>query len=156
MTSPFGTSLRRNPDDPRGLLERIDAQVRERLEEAVDLICLDLMVQLRRQRGLAAPEAQNERDRLEFRGLVREFLAYLRAAYWPDLSEADRLKVTQAEMSAGREELQRLISAQVVLARLLPDYWQRLETFRVAFAQARLAAPPPKPGFLDRLLGRER
>jgi len=154
VSSSFGTSLRRNANDPRGLLERIDAQVRERVEEAVDFACLDLLVQLRRQHGRALPEEQNEKDRQEFRGLVREFLAYLREAYWAELPEAEREKVTQVEAGAGTEELQRLVAVQVALAKHLPDYWQRFDTFRVAFAQERIATPPPKPGFLDRFLRR--
>ncbi len=154
MSSPFGTSLRRNPEDPRGLVDRIDDLVRERLEEAADFVCLDLMIQLRRQQGRASPEAQNETDREEFKSLVREFLAYLQQAYWAELSEAQQQVVTQAEVGAGREEPQRLVAGQVALAKQLPDYWQRFEGFRIAFTQERLAAPPPKPRFLDRLLGR--
>ena len=154
MSSPFGTSLRRDPTDRRGLLERIDAQIRERLEEAVDFICLDLMVQLRRQHGRQPPEEQNEKDRQEFRSLVRELLVYLREAYWNHISEAERVGVTQAEAAAGSEEVQRLIATQVALAKQLPDYWQRFEALSAVFARERLAAPPPKPGFLDRLLGR--
>ena len=154
MSSPFGTSLRRDPTDRRGLLERIDAQIRERLEEAVDFICLDLMVQLRRQHGRQPPEEQNEKDREEFRGLVQQFLVYLREAYWSEISEAERVQVAQAEASAGSEEVQRLVATQVVLAKHLPDYWQRFDTFRAAFAQERLAAPPPQPGFLGRFLRR--
>lgn len=154
MSSPFGTSLRRDPDDPRDLLERIDSQVRERLEEAVDFICLDLMVQRRRRHGRALPEERNERDRQEFRGLVREFLLYLRQAYWSAIPEAAREKVSQAEAGAGGEEVQRLIAAQVALARQLPDYWQRFEEFRASFVQEQLAAPPPRSGLLDRLRGR--
>lgn len=154
MTSPFGTSLRRDPDDPRGLLDRIDAQVRERLEEAVEFICLDLMIQLRRQHGRTLPEAQNDRDREEFGRLVREFLVYLRQACWTEIPESAREKVTEAEARAGGDELPRLIAVQVILARQLPDYWHRLEALKAAFARERLAAPPPKPGFLDRILGR--
>jgi hypothetical protein len=154
MSSPFGTSLRRDPTDPRGLLERIDAQLSERLGEAVDLACLDLMVKLRRQHGRQLPEEQNEKDRQEFRSLVREFLIYLRAAYWNEISEAERAQVTQAEAAAGSEEVQRLVAAQVTLAKQLPDYWQRFEAFSAAFARDQLAAPPPKPGFFDRLRGR--
>lgn len=154
MTSPFGTSLRRDPADPRSLLERIDAQVRERLQEAVDLACLDLMVQLRRKHGRALPEEQNEKDREEFKGLVRQFLAYLRETYWSTLSETEWGTVIRAEAGAGNEELQRLVAVQVALAKLLPDYWQRFDTFRAAFAQERLSAPPPRPGFLGRFHGR--
>lgn len=154
MSSPFGSSLRRDPADPRGLLERIDAQLRERLGEAVDLACLDLMVKLRRRHGRQPPEEQNEKDRQEFRSLVREFLVSLREAYCNGLSEAERVRITQAEAAAGSEEVQRLVAAQVTLAKQLPDYWQRFEAFSAAFARDRLAAPPPKPGFFDRLRGR--
>ncbi|MBI4610195.1 MAG: hypothetical protein HY726_14445 [Candidatus Rokubacteria bacterium] len=152
MTSPFGTSLRRDPDDPRGLLGRIDAQVRERLEEAVDAVCLDLMVQLRRKHRRPMPEADNAEDRREFARLVQEFLVYLRQAYWTGLPETERGTVTQAE--AGSEEARRLVGAQVALAKLLPDYWQRFEGFSAAFAEGRLAAPPSRPGLLSRLFGR--
>jgi len=154
MTSPFGTSLRRNPDDPRGLRERIDAQIRERLEEAVDAVCLDLLVQLRKKHGRPLPEEKNAEDRKEFDRLVREFLAYLRTAYWTALSEPQQGVVARAETRAGSEELQRLTGIQVALAKLLPDYWQRFEASRAAFVQERLEAPPPKRGLLDRLLGR--
>lgn len=154
MISPFGTSLRRDPNDPRGLADRIDAVVLERLEEAVDFICLDLLVQRRRHHGRSLPEARNEQDREEFRALVVEFLAYLRAAYWEDLPEAHREKVAEAEARAGREELRRLMAAQATLAKQLPDYWPRLDLFKADFTRKRLAARTPKPGFLGRLLGR--
>ena len=85
---------------------------------------------------------------------MREFLIYLRAAYWNEISEAERAQVTQAEAAAGSEEVQRLVAAQVTLAKQLPDYWQRFEAFSAAFARDQLAAPPPKPGFFDRLRGR--
>jgi hypothetical protein len=39
----------------------------------------------------------------------------------------------------------------VLLARELPDYWQRFETHRAAY-RACLRAPPPR-GWLSRLLG---
>jgi len=154
MKSPFGTSLRRDPADPRGLLERIDAQLGERLTEAVDFACLDLMVQLRRQHGRPLPDAQNPTDQKEFKLLVREFLVHLRGVYWTELSAADRQKVVQAETGARSQELERLVAGQVALARHLPDYWQRFDASRAAFVRARLAAPPPKPGVLNRLLGR--
>lgn len=154
MTSPFGTSLRRNPDDPRSLLERIDAQIRERLEEAVDAVCLDLMVELRKKHGRPLPEEKNAEDRKEFHRLVKEFLAYLRTAYGTTLSDPQQAAVTRAEPGARGEQLQRLVEIQVALAKLLPDYSQRFEASRAAFVQERLDAPPPKRGLLDRLLGR--
>jgi hypothetical protein len=154
VSSPFGTSLRRNPDDPRSLTERVDAVIVERLEEAADFVCLDLMVQLRRRHGRPLPEAASEKDREEFKGLVREFLRYLREAFWLTLSEADRQRVSQAEARVGAEETRRLVAVQVWLARQLPDYWQRFEVVGADFARERLAAPPPKPGFLSQLFGR--
>ena len=38
MDNPFKTTgLRHGTDDPRGLIERIDAQLAERIEEAVEM-----------------------------------------------------------------------------------------------------------------------
>lgn len=154
MISPFGTSLRRNPEDSRGLLERIDAQVRERLEEAAEMMCLDLMVQLRRHQGRPLPEQKSDKDREEFRALVRELLLYLRDQFWAGLTEAEQQQAREAEALAGGEEVAHLLALQTSLARHLPDYWQRLEGFRVAFAEERLQALSPKRRLLDRLLGR--
>lgn len=155
MSSPFGTSLRRNPEDSRGLLERIDAQVRERLEEAAEMMCLDLMVQLRRHQGRPLPEQKSDKDRQEFRALVRELLLYLREQFWDGLAEAERQQAREAEALAGSEEVARLLALQASLARRLPDYWQRLEGSRVAFAEQRLQALSPKRRLRDRLLGRD-
>jgi hypothetical protein len=154
VRSPFGTSLRRNPEDPRNLGERLDAVIVERLEEAADFVCLDLMIQLRRRHGRPLPEAASEKDREEFKGLVREFLRYLHQAFPCPLSEADRQQVSQAEARAGGEETRRLVAVQVWLARQLPDYWQRFEVVRADFARERLSALPAKPGFLSQLFGR--
>ena len=43
-SSFFGTSLRRDPNQPADLNARIEAQLRERLEEAVDFVCLEALV----------------------------------------------------------------------------------------------------------------
>src|SRR5207253_2797093 len=61
----FSTSLRRDPGQPRDLAARIEAELRERIEEAVDLACLDALVKWRRARGLPAPAADSVRDRAE-------------------------------------------------------------------------------------------
>jgi len=50
-------------------------------------------------------------------------------------------------------ESEPLLAGQVLLARELPDYWQRFETHRAAYARACLQAPPPRGGWLSRLLG---
>ena len=43
--------------DTRGLLERIEAQLRERIEEAIEMAALKLMVDTRAQTGRPAPES---------------------------------------------------------------------------------------------------
>lgn len=150
MSTPFDTSLRRDPNDPRGLAERIEGLVRERIGEAVEFVCMDLLVQLRRARGLPAPQANSAGDRQEFQTLVRDLLSHLRTALLAGLTPEDLRRVTRAEEAHGLDEVPRLLAGQTVLARTLPDYWQRFETLREAFATARLAAPPPRGRFFDR------
>jgi len=150
VSTPFNTSLRRDPNDPRGLPERIEALVRERIEESVEFVCMDLLVQLRRARGGPAPEANSASDRQEFQGLVRDLLLHLRTAFLEGLAPEQLQKVTQAEDARGQEETARLLAGQTALARTLPDYWQRFDTLREAFITARLSAPPPRPGLFDR------
>jgi hypothetical protein len=152
--NPFGTSLRRNPADPRGLLERIDAVVRERLEEAVENVSIDCLVRLRKARSQPAPRAESAGDREEFQALVRDLLLHLRAGYLEGLAAEDLRRLTEAERAPAADEVARLLEGQAALARALPDYWQRFEILRVSFLQTRLAAPPPRRGRLDRLLGR--
>jgi hypothetical protein len=126
---------------PGGLGERIETAVAERLEEAVEFVCMDLLVQLRRTHGRPAPQAGNARDKGEYEGLVREWLLHLRSTLLDCLPPEAVQKVNQAEETGSREETLRLLAGQVALARTLPDYWQRFETLRAAFTQARLAAP---------------
>lgn len=145
MSAGFSTSLRRDPRDLRGLLERIEAQLRERLEEAVDFFCLDLMVQLRRHHGRPLPTEESRRDREEFKHLVREFLEFLKSGFLARLAEADAEKLRQLEIAAKDEGWNRLIVIQTHLARSLPDYWQRFDEIKTEFARARLATAPPEP-----------
>src|SRR4029450_11209059 len=107
----FGTSLRRNPDQPAALNDRIEAQLRERLEEGVDFVwlgalvgrrrarareaagecvCLGALVERRRALGLPAPRADSASDRAEFTQSVRAFLGELQAAIAPGLAEGQR------------------------------------------------------------------
>jgi len=139
----FATSLRRDPDDPRGLLERIDAQVRERVEEALDFFLLDLLVQLRRARGRRAPVEGNSRDRREFEGLAREFLLALEAECGPGASPTP----------TAAPDLAALVGRQVGYARTQPDYWQRFDRAKERFRAARLEAAG-RPSLLRRLFGR--
>ena len=139
-SSFFGTSLRRDPTQPADLKTRIEAQLRERLEEAVDFVCLGALVERRRALGLPAPRADSATDRAEFNEGVRVFLAELQAAIAPGLDEGQRRKMAAAEQAPG-DETHRLLGAHVVLARELPDYWQRFEAARrVADRTARRTA----------------
>jgi hypothetical protein len=151
-SSFFGTSLRRDPNQPADLNARIDAQLRERLEEAVDFVCLEALVKRRQALSLPPPIADNTRDREEFTQSVHTFLAELLSAIVPTLGEAQRQKVAAAERAPG-DETQRLLGAHVVLARELPDYWQRFEAGRTVYAE-RIGSGGERRGLLGRLFGR--
>ena len=148
----FGTSLRRDPAQPADLNARIEAQLRERIEEAVDFVCLEALVKRREALSLPAPSADNTRDREEFTERVHVFLAELWNAIAPTLSEAQRQKLAAVERAPG-DETQRLLGVHVALARELPDYWQRFETGRVAYAE-QAESGSERRGLLGRLFGR--
>jgi len=148
----FGTSLRRDPNQPAALTDRIEAQLRERLEEAVDFVCLGALVERRRALSLPAPRADSASDRAEFTEGVRAFLADLRAAIEPDLDEGQRRKVAAAEQAPG-DEMHRLLGVHVALARELPDYWQRFEAARATYTAARVKSGRERGGLLGRLFG---
>jgi hypothetical protein len=150
--SSFGTSLRRDPNQPAALTDRIEAQLRERLEEAVDFVCLGALVERRRALSLPAPRADSASDRAEFTEGVRAFLADLRAAIEPDLDEGQRRKVAAAEQAPG-DEMNRLLGVHVALARELPDYWQRFEAARATYTAARVKSGRERGGLLGRLFG---
>lgn len=151
MSEWFGTSLRRDPEDRRGLRERIDALVLERLEEAVDTAGLDLLAELRRLRREPPPVADSAEDRAEFQALVAGLLARLEAAIAAGLDADARGRLAPPEAA---DPGARGLAVQAALAKLLPDYWQRFESVRDEFAaeQKRLAAA--RPGLLGRLFGR--
>jgi hypothetical protein len=134
------------------LAARIDEELRGRLEEVVDFVCLDAMVQHRRARDLPAPVADSARDREEFAGEVRAFLARL-AALTADLAPEQRRRVEAVEQGTG-DETARLLAVQVALARALPDYWQRFDAARLAYTAGRVASGGERRGRLDRLFGR--
>src|SRR5215468_12666540 len=80
--NPFRTTgLRHGTDDPRGLIERIDAQLAERIEEAVEMAALGLLVDLRKRHNRPAPETDSRSDREEFRLLAEDLLAHLGRAF---------------------------------------------------------------------------
>lgn len=165
MTHPFfSTSFRRDPQQPRDLHARIDAQLVERIEEAVDFVCLDALVRTRRARGGAEPAADNETDRQEFRVSVEAFLARLERELLRELPQAQQQRIKQRATGSGADAL---VMKQVGLARELPHYWQRFDEIREAYTAQYVAAGgiPPAPddqdssrgeprGALRRLLGR--
>src|SRR5215467_2514768 len=151
-SSFFGTSLRRDPSQPADLNARIEAQLRERLEEAVDFVCLEALVKRRQALSLPAPSADNTRDREEFTRSVHTFLAELASAIAPTLSAEQQGKVAAIERAPG-DETQRLLGVHVVLARELPDYWQRFESAHSVYAE-HIDSSSERRRLLGRLFGR--
>ena len=146
--TPFRGAFGHQHGDSRGLLERIQAQLQERIQEAVEMAGLELMVELRRRHGRPAPDTASTTDRKEFEDTVRALLEHLGAAFRSDLSPDLRAALDRVD---ARGEADRLIAEQARLARELPDYWQRFEAYRAAHARARLEAPAPDRGWLGRL-----
>jgi hypothetical protein len=107
----------RHPNRSHDLAARIAHEVRERLEEAIDFVCLDALVRARQARGLPAPVADSAADRTEYAQHVLAFLRLLDAEVPP--AEPRRVGAAAATEDA------RLLAGQVVCARNLPDYWQR-------------------------------
>ena len=137
----------RHPDRSHDLATRIEYEVRERLEEAIDFVCLDALVRGRQARGLPAPVADSATDRAEYTQHVLALLRLLDAEVPAD-DDARR-----ARAAAGGDEAASLLAAQVARARTLPDYWQRFETLSARY----LAEPAPsggeRRGLLARLFG---
>jgi hypothetical protein len=137
--------------DARGLLERIEAQLRERIEEAIEMAALKLMVDARAQAGRPAPESTSPADRSEFETGVRTLLGRLCERFVADLPPELHARYEQAE-AAVTDETARQLAGQVFLARQLPDYWQRFERYQRQDAEARLAEAA-RPGWIRRLFG---
>jgi len=151
MDNPFQTTgLRHGTDDSRGLLERIEAQLAERIDEAVEMAALHLLVELRKRHDRPAPESASLEDRDEFTALATDLLAHLGEAFEAELS-ADLRRDLDGARTAGPNPRARALRAQVFLSRRLPDYWQRFETYRAAHAEARLTSPNRPSGFFKRL-----
>ena len=141
----------RHPDRSHDLRTRIDYEVRERLEEAIDFVCLDALVSAHKARGLPAPAADSEADRKEYAAHVLGFLRLLDAQLTAGAADDPR-RATEAPAS---DEQARLLAGQLLLAKSLPDYWQRFELMRARY----LTEPPPPSGgerrsVLARLFGR--
>jgi hypothetical protein len=150
---PFPGAYHHQHHDPRGLIERIEAQLRERIEEAVDMAGLALMVDLRRRHGHPAPDTSNEADRKEFEQIAVDLLSHVRDALLAELRPEQRDEMERAE-ACRQEPRERLFAGQVFLARRSPDYWQRFEVHRATFAKMRLEAPDRRESWLGRWFSR--
>lgn len=139
----------RDPDRSHDLNTRIDLEVRARLEEAIDFVCLEALVQRRRARGLPSPEADNPRDRAEYEVGVLAFLRLLSRDVPAGLDAA-----APAPARGERDEQARLLADQVLLARRLPDYWQRFETSSARYLAEPAESGRESGGVLRRLFGR--
>jgi hypothetical protein len=146
VTPPFGHG------GPAELRARLDAELRERIEEAVDFVCLDALVRSRRARGLPAPAADHPADREEFTQSVHDFLELLGAQIAGALSEKEGHRLGGAR--APRGDVQQLVAVQVRLAKELPDYWQRFEAIGASYAGETATSRGERRPFLQRLLGR--
>jgi hypothetical protein len=134
------------PGAPRDLLSLIEAELRERLEEAIDHACLDAIVTARRAAGARLPIADDARDREEFTATVRALLVRLR----------DEIPADASEAAEGDEEW-RLLAVQIGRAKALPDYWQRFDAVRQRFTgeySAPVDSGGARRGVLGRWLGR--
>src|SRR5262245_50753879 len=151
----------RHPDRTHDLSTRIDMEVRERLEEAVDFVCLEALVQARRQRGLPPPAADNTTDRRDYQTNVSAFLTLLQRELTTDLT-ADQRERLGAITAGPRGSESTLVNTQVALARLLPDYWQRFDAVRARYLDGAASERGPVSedsgregrGLLARLFGR--
>jgi hypothetical protein len=137
----------RHPDRSHDLGTRIEMEVRERLEEAIDFVCLEALVNARRAAGRPAPVADNNTDRAEYRAHVTAFLRLLdRALPGPTAGPAAR--------PGGDDEEARLLAVQVTHARRVPDYWQQFETLSARYLAEPEASGGQRRGVLARLFGR--
>jgi hypothetical protein len=138
---------------PRDLGSRIEAELRTRIEDAVDYACLGAMVAARRARGAAPPVADNPGDREEFVARVRAFLEAMRAAIVGGLTDDQQRRLGPAT-AVTPGDVAAEIRAQVALARELPDYWQRFDLYARSAGETWPLRGDQRRGLLDRLLGR--
>ena len=102
---------------------RIDAELRARIEDAVDYACLNAMVRSRAARGARPPAADDPRDRAEYVERVTAFLEELRVALARRLDAESRTRLAPL-VSGPTPDVSAGLDAQVALAKTMPDYWQ--------------------------------
>jgi hypothetical protein len=135
----------RHANRAHDLVTRIEHEVRERLEEAIDFVCLEALVNTRRASGGPAPVADNAADRADYQAHVAAFLRLL-------ASELRAAELSPARAIAGDDA--QLLARQVALARTLPDYWQRFEALSARYLAEPAASGGQGRSRLARLFGR--
>jgi hypothetical protein len=137
----------RHPDRSHDLSTRIEIEVRERLEEAIDFVCLEALVNARRAGGRPAPVADSTADRDEYTAHVSAFLRLLAVEL--------RAAGASPDEAAGDADDARLLAGQVAMARTLPDYWQRFEALSARYlAEPAVPSGGERRSMLARLFGR--
>jgi len=135
----------RHPDRSHDLGTRIEHEVRERIEEAIDFVCLEALVKTRRDAGRPAPAADNPADRAEYEAHVSTFLRLLDA----------EVRATSGTPPIAPEAADaRLLARQVSLARTVPDYWQQFETLSARYLAEPSTSGGERRSLLARLFGR--
>jgi len=135
----------RHADRSHDLGTRIEHEVRERLEEAIDFVCLEALVNARRASGAAAPVADNAGDRAAYQCHVSAFLRRLATELRPP---------SAPEPPAPADADAQLLARQVALARTLPDYWQQFEAVSARYLSEPSASGGERRSLLARLFGR--
>lgn len=135
----------RHPDRSHDLATRIEYEVRERLEEAIDFVCLEALVKTRRDAGGPAPAADNPADRAQYEAHVSRFLRLL---------DTEVRATSATPPSAVDAPDARLLARQVSLARTVPDYWQQFETLSARYLAEPSTSSGERRGLLARLFGR--
>ena len=134
----------RHANRAQNLDTRIEHEIRERLEEAIDFVCLEALVKSRQASGGPAPAADNATDRAEYQAHVSAFLRLLTA----ELQTSDAPRVATDGDDAPR------LAGQVALARTLPDYWQRFEALGARYLAQPAASGGQRGSMLARLFRR--
>ena len=138
--------------EPLDLGARIDAELRGRIEDAVDFVCLEAMVRDREERGEPAPAPDDPRAREEYGRRVVAFLERVRTILIAELSDDQRTALGPHTSPPRPNDVAAALAVQVALAKLLPDYWQRFDAVRRAPGSA--ASGRESRRLIDWLLGR--
>ena len=139
------------PERP-DLAARIDSELRGRIEDAVDFVCLDAMVREREALGEPGPTPDDPRARAEYDRRVAAFLERVRVALVADLSDEQRARLGADVDGPRPADVAEALAVQVALAKVLPDYWQRFDAVRLEPGSA--SSRRESRRLIDWLLGR--